>query len=1150
MKSNSVSKKMNRFRTSPFMVGIAIVEVIILICVSTYAWFAITERDSITAEFIGVEPNSGLEIDFNDASEDGAVNINRYITDFCFEPVTSLDGRNIFIPTTGTFSAYAGDVSPDTPSSPENPGDTQNTYLIYFDTKGTGWSNTPYIECDYTYAEHDNIAMTRLNSTSTIYYYDLAPLMNKYYPAKLTFMKFKNGKGGNGTANITNMFGTTYNCIYSTLLANYLYKCKLDSDDQAIEGKQAEHYGLMVLEPEPYSGTVPDIGGGGTGNSGSGESSGAVADKGGIKFREATVNDMNSKYINVDFTLTNTSQDEMPVYLSSKSTFTYDLGDGETSEGKALRIAFYQNDGNSGAVDNDLLDKDDSSTPGGTGNDSFYIFFKNNATKNKWNNILSENDHTKNKYNGGAPMDKVYNSKGEEFYCIEVSEYLNANQNLTFLKFTTDDANVHPNQTQQFGVYQGENADELTERYIKFNDYYYEFDLNTDGSPKIDSSDQHYLLKDPIKFNPGDKPNVSSDTTASSTETTTVYFQNTRNWETPYIHVWNPNDNDATPNDIAYPGVKMTKIAGNLYYHTFESKYTNVVFSEGKSSTTPNREQSVDVEGAKNGYIYYLTDLNNSNNSVYSYNYGCYLYESSDDGDGYPVISPGVSAGFQRAYAPVLSIDNASGKSTNIVPAFASSIDNYTYASSNPLFTIKNGETKTMSMIIWLEGTDEDCTGDNYLGKNIDLNLIFATKDNADELYTYKFIDATKETWLAHKAANGSGILFDPVIQLYDYDTQKGYMMKLGNDGKTWSCKAPKELEKSKHIAFRRVNPLDETMVWNFWDTYGFNGYTSAVSEVIDEKNVEVIYFTAFSDGAPNWDSVKTNPKQTSIKNEKLPERSCGGLWGKYETGTMYVFDGTPTRWLKGKDTDDTIDGTTGVLTINYKLNNQRIEYKASADDSKGLYYFIVPLEVCDTSNSNRPEVLIKRYYNFFEGLAMNDINRNGEICFHKMWSNTKSGGWLYQINDAGNENDSYGNGYWGNDMLYIEANMNNDFNILADSAKMQVKFFKDSYESSTNFYSYIYENSAFKGNGGAYYGFACVIPSQGDYNRYTVERCHQNGTVWNRTHSVSNSISYSGNSSPYNVTAYNNICKLTGYQSDNNFYIVNECYNNADAKP
>ncbi len=1000
MKSNSASKKMNKFRTSPFMIGVAILEVIILICVSTYAWFAITERDTITTDFLGVEPDSGLEIDFNDASEDGAVDINRYITDFCFEPVTSLDGRNIFVPTTGTF-----------------------------------------------------------NNTDT----------------------------------------------------------------------------------------------------------------GNIAFREATVNDMNSKYINVDFTLTNTADEKMDVYLSSKSTFTYDLGDGNTSEGKALRIAFYQNDGNSGAVDNDLIDKEDSDTPGGTGNNSFYIFFKNNATKNKWNTILSENDHTKNKYNGGAPMEKVYNSKGEEFYCIEVSEYLNANKKLTFLKFTTNDANVHPNQTQQFGVYQGDNADELTEKYIKFNDYYYEFDLNTDGSPKTDSNNQHYLLKEPIKFNPGDEPKVSSDTTTSSKSTTTIYFQNTRNWETPYIHIWNPNDNNATPNGVSFPGVKMTHIAGDLYYHTFESKYSSVCFSDGLN--TGETERSYNITSPKNQYLYYLTDTDKREKSndgkffINYYNYDSYPYVKSDDGDGYPVISPGVSAGFQRAYAPVLSIDNTSGKSTNIVPAFASSIDNYSFASGKQLFTIPSKQTLTMSMIIWLEGTDNDCTGGNYLGKNIDLNLIFATKDNADELYTYKFVDATKETWLANEAANESGVTFDPVIQLYDRVSGKGYLMELvketiedengeKKEKQTWVCKAPKDLIQDGKLSFRRVNPLNESEVYNFWDTEKFVNTDGSLDKTEENDGViGAVYFTAFADGTP----TKTLKNKSDEYYTDMPDYSCGGLWGKHATQILTVFDGTNDQWIKKSE----IEGTTSVLTVNYEYNDQTIEYKASADTTKGMYYFVLPTAICSTEG--KTEFIFKRYFNFDAKYAIN--SDKNQLTYHMDFDANTYGGEFVQIaeNVYNDPNKPSRWCYWGNDMLYIEAlkyegtNGSAGFDLHADGGQLRVNFFKDDYppNDTEHYVTYLYQNSEFKGNSDSQLGYACVIPNQGPYGRYVVERFGvvENNSkkeikVWNRTHTVDDDhkLACSGNGAPYTITTQYNICKLTQYEdgkdTNNIGYIKCEYYN------
>lgn len=903
MRNDSASKKMNKFKTSPLIVCVAVLEVIILICVSTYAWFAITERDTITTEFIGVDPDSGLEIDFNDATEDGAVDINRYITDFCFEPVTSLDGRNIFVPTTGTF-----------------------------------------------------------NNTDT----------------------------------------------------------------------------------------------------------------GNIAFREATVNDMNSKYINIDFTLTNTNTEAMPVYLSSKSTFSYNTGDGETSEGKALRIAFYQNDGNSGAVGNDIIDKDDEAeTPGGDEPGQFFIYFKNNLNLD-WGTILCEHDYTKNVYTDGQPMN--YDEKTGYFY-LDVTSNLSAEKKLTFLKFRNGKSDDHNPQTTQL-----KGTDN-----IKFNNCYYQFAGGTDQSG-------NYILEGPKEFTASDtKPDVSGDVTTPSTKTTTVYFSNTLNWETPYIHIWDSNKN--SPNNMAFPGVKMTKIAGNLYYHTFSSSYTNIVFNDGKNEVS-NREQSIDIADVHSGCVYYITDLNKYENTVNYYNYSYYPYDGTNDENGYPVISPGVSAGFQRAYAPVLSIDNTSGKSTNIIPAFASSIDNYSYASGKPLFTIDAGKTLTMSMVIWLEGTDDDCTGDNYLGKDIDLNLIFATKDNADELYTYKFIDQTKETWLADKVLNDSGVEFNPVIQLYDRVTQKGYLMSLAEDGKTWSCKAPKELISEGELSFRRVNPLDDREYWNYWDTEKFvNSNDSLVLDEVNDGITGAVYFSAFADGAPTSVSFS----DTEFSGLKY---SCGGLWGKYYDGDMAVItlsDGTKDHWLKNSK----LEGSSSAITIKYTYAGQTIEYKSSPSN-RDTYYFVVPKVVCTGDIA----ISIQRYYDFDAKYALNSP-RNETIKYHKSW--TPAG-----VNDLFVQISTSDYAYWGSDLIYIQVN--NNLSTSFNNNSPRVHFYLST-DGTKEYNSDIYSNSTYAPHDGTL-GYTCVIPNNNKYDRYQVQLFNNNTLVAETKDGNVGKISEG--------VAEKNICKLT----------------------
>lgn len=1071
--NNSLSQKFNKFRTSPLIIGLAILEVIILICVSTYAWFVFAENNKVSSGIISVEPDSGLQIDFKDTTKDDYVNIWNYLEEFQFEPVTSLDGRNLFIPTTGTFNAYAGDVSPDTPSSPENPGDTQNTYLIYFDTEGTGW-NTPYIECDYAWHEDYNIAMTRLNSTSTIYYYDLAPLINKYNTT-LTYMKFTNGKRGNGIANITNMFGTKPTCIYPTLLANYLYKCELDSNGNAIQGEQANHYGLKVLQPEPYSGTVPDIGGSDSGNSGSGDGTGAVADKGGIKFREATVNDMNSKYINIDFTLTNTDNETKKVFLSSSSYFKYD----NTSHGKALRLAFYQNDGASGATSsNRINDNTSSDNPAGDGEgaDGTYMIYFNTEGAEDWNEVWIESDWTTfvdGNQNSRIKMSPVPGKEGIFYINLRslLDKYATNANSFTYMKFHSSYEQLGNDfMTQQLS------ADKIKP------DNMYGFKLDNDGNAQVDNSNSSIgnglILDDPITY-PYDPPEVNPDveddsTTEGTVDQTTVFFYNSMGWETPYAYIWQENGVDSNnSNDdkefTAWPGVKMAKISGDIYYYTFNSKFDSILFNDGQNATYASK--TIDIGNGNNvalnsNSIYTPIGTPNEEGSKKIYQVKAEPYKTNVD--GYPVISPGVSAGFQRSYAPVIEIDDNVGNPTSVIPAFASSIDDFLYSEDDDakcLFEIEPNQEISLSMIVWLEGTDPDCTG-SYLGKYIDMNLVFAVEGFGEDLYTYRFLDKTKETWLVDKVTTDTGLMYNPVIQLYDEENQKGYQMSvsLDDNGKKtiWTCTAPASLIESNHIVFRRVNPLDEDEVWNYWDTDGFGA---------DDVVNKTVTFTAFSDGAPT-----KNRDQTGA-----PEKSCGGLWGDHKTRYLTVYDGTHDHYFSNDD---------GVLTINYTFNNHNIEYKASRVDT--CYVFVVPEQLL---NSNI-DVSFKRYYGYNQDFAFNS-DKNSGVTFHKTLSTDKCKSNFYHIGQqkSGDNYEEYN--YWGTDMLYIQAKKSVQDQFI--SRFIQVHFYNKG--TGNDFYSYLYKdnNYAAKNDG---IGYACVVPNNAVYDNYRVEICDPNNhsNVYNAT--------------------------------------------------
>lgn len=99
---------------------------------------------------------------------------------------------------------------------------------------------------------------------------------------------------------------------------------------------------------------------------------------------------------------------------------------------------------------------------------------------------------------------------------------------------------------------------------------------NTTGSGKISIRDvtnvQNYLAHD--------YTNCGNVGKYAESDTLTVYFENTENWSTPYIHYWN---NDET---TQWPGEKMTLVSSNIYAYEVPKTMTGVIFNNGNGTRT------------------------------------------------------------------------------------------------------------------------------------------------------------------------------------------------------------------------------------------------------------------------------------------------------------------------------------------------------------------------------------------------------------------------------------------------------------------------------------------------------------------------------------------------------------------------------------
>ncbi|WP_405344983.1 starch-binding protein [Ruminococcus sp.] len=1042
-KKKKSTSKYRDFKVSPLIAVTALIEVVVLVVVSSFAWFYLSENKEVNIGTVSVDADSGLDIDFKYAKEDDYINIWNYVDkEFKFEPVTSLDGRNVYVPTSGTF-------------------DNTNT-----------------------------------------------------------------------------------------------------SD--------------MV-------------------------------------FREGTVNDINSKYINIDFELTNTTDYDMKVFLNNNSYFNVkNKGTDEKDESRALRLAFYPNDASTGKVTSQLIGtSSDYSGQEDTGSSTNKktVYFDNTTWTNgqaskTWDKVYAYIWNSSNKEYAawpGVEMSQIsgpiyswsFNDDGSNYNKIIFNSGVgNQTGNLTLTNgniYTASGSSstftpntvyfVKPDSWEHVYVHAWRGTDSSPQyyttwptsgdvsgldemKYVGSGIYSYTYSgevtrmLFTNGTYAGTNQTENFTpVNDKIYYisstASSGKYNTSPYSKNYSTPITnnTIYFYNSLGWDIPYVNA------TIGTTTISLP---MTTLNGNVYYINLPEVYSNIYF-RNKANTyftyAINGTGSANTDGLKlqAGYVYRpLNDKDGSGN----YKMNAFKYADYTSENGYAVISPGVSAGFQRTYTPVVKINNDTGAAAEVIPAFSNSIDNYIFGNkagdngtSQTVFEIGAKHMISLSMVIWLEGTDPACTAEAYAGNNIEMRLEFASSyydtDQGKQInvntygsdtYKYKFYDKTREVWTSDRKATESGITVAPVMQLYDNTVKRGYLMSPESyvtvDGKQkvscWSVDAPQNIALWGHdIIFRRVNPYDEDEVWNYWHAGRVAGaendpvYTDRKTPATSNQTVysvatagttDTISFTAFADGSPTEDMLSANGNTTTeINLANVPADSCGGLWGNHQVRSLTVVDGLPGHTLQN-------DGAIMTMTYNYRYSgggknrNVRIEYKASGPSNTIFYYFVIPnvaYTATDPVNTGTGlNVRFKRYTGFDSGYAINS-ELNDELKFATIDGSVsaidagKPKGDYYEINRerdlknaSGNRILGNANNYWGSDLLYVETTATTSDYCFSgdDKGTGKNRLLQVHYRMSSNTgrakYSYLYAVDDATIKGSAVTAFVSVVPNDYRYNQYRVECC------------------------------------------------------------
>lgn len=287
-----------------------------------------------------------------------------------------------------------------------------------------------------------------------------------------------------------------------------------------------------------------------------------------------------------------------------------------------------------------------------------------------------------------------------------------------------------------------------------------------------------------------------------------------------------------------------------------------------------------------------------------------------NDGTKPILICPGLTyATESRSHNAVQTI-SAAGSATVASGITADPMAKYYYG-QKPVYELPNGESRRVTVTIWLEGTDNDCTSD-LAEKTINLNLILSTEDS--HMRTVTFVDYSPSSWVKNNGAT---------MYVVERTSKASYAMtRTGNI--TYTASIP---ESFTDIYFQRTtdNKLDPTAqdAHNSWST----------DEKDDNLSASTTYY-AIGRG-PGTDT------QNPIDDKNY------GYWVNSTTTKMVDLYLTDTDNVLSIDDDGTIRGHSPfvyVLNTDYDILKNwggfEMEYVGRNSFSQSVYHMIIPADL------------------------------------------------------------------------------------------------------------------------------------------------------------------------------------------------------------
>lgn len=377
----------------------------------------------------------------------------------------------------------------------------------------------------------------------------------------------------------------------------------------------------------------------------------------------------------------------------------------------------------------------------------------------------------------------------------------------------------------------------------------------------------------------------------------------------------------------------------------------------------------------------------------------------------------------------------------------------------NVLFNLEAGVEKSITVVIWLEGADLDCTASIAGLEDLEIFIKFSTSSEDEK--TFYFVDHTLEKWVDDQV-DGK----DCYVYAINQAGKKSQMTKSDNyeNDHTWIVDLPVS---TTSIKFARYNPeLQENkpQEWNYWEagavgectTYNayahntgiwdenFQGETITFYDKLPDKCTvnqtdTAFMYVKYSTVDGNGNTVNIEHRMSHPKNDKwqivIPKdvTTITFNWYKLNTDGTTDFNTRQLYW------ENTARGTSTVFT--------------AFDYSVGTWGTMDTITFADVSNYNYLRDNFQYGDEMYVSFTVTDGNGNEVECTYKMetqwdyarwqvdipsyvndvnflwWNSDKSGYPNYKWYTTDRGNSTYfttqmgdGEDYWTSEILYVDT--------------------------------------------------------------------------------------------------------------------------------